>query len=150
MDGQKSETGTLDSGTVKTWRAMETFKISLGNAGGLELSLNDKQLEALGPKRTIIRNQIIDENGIRTSASRRPASGAQNGAPAARESSAVRPTTRPQTRSTPTRTPPPRQQQTAPRQTTPRQVTPRQQQTAPRQTAPRQVTPRQENPRGTP
>jgi len=65
MDGGPSETGTLDSGTVKTWRAMNTFKLSLGNAGGLELTLNDKPLGTLGPRRTIIRDQVIDANGVR-------------------------------------------------------------------------------------
>lgn len=67
MDGKRSETGTLDSGTVKVWRAGETFKLSLGNAGGLTLSLNDKPIGTLGPVRTSIRNQIIDATGPRKS-----------------------------------------------------------------------------------
>lgn len=65
MDGKRSETGTLDSGAVKVWRAAETFKLSLGNAGGLALTLNDSVVGALGPLRTSIRNQIIDANGVR-------------------------------------------------------------------------------------
>lgn len=65
MDGKRSETGTLDSGAVKVWRAAETFKLSLGNAGGLSLTLNDSVVGALGPLRTSIRNQIIDVNGVR-------------------------------------------------------------------------------------
>lgn len=67
MDGKRSETGTLDSGGVKIWRAGETFKLSLGNAGGLTLALNDKSLGTLGPVRTSIRNQVIDANGPRKS-----------------------------------------------------------------------------------
>lgn len=65
MDGKRSETGTLDSGAVKLWRAAETFKLSLGNAGGLALTLNDSVVGTLGPLRTSIRNQIIDANGVR-------------------------------------------------------------------------------------
>jgi len=65
MDGRRSETGTLDSGTVKVWRAAETFKLSLGNAGGLDLTLNERAIGTLGPLRTSIRNQIIDAEGPR-------------------------------------------------------------------------------------
>jgi cytoskeletal protein RodZ len=76
MDGKRSDTGTLDSGESRTWRAAETFKLSLGNAGGLELTLNDSLLGALGPRQSIVRSQIIDANGVRsrTAAPRRPAS----------------------------------------------------------------------------
>jgi cytoskeletal protein RodZ len=90
MDGKRSDTGTLDSGESRIWRAAETFKLSLGNAGGLQLTLNDSLLGALGPKQSIVRSQIIDAHGVRsrTAAPRRPAS---NPAPARRS-------TAPQTR----------------------------------------------------
>ncbi len=65
MDGKRSETGTLDSGSVKVWRATQHFKLSLGNAGGLQLSLNEKPIGTLGPARTSVRNQIIDAAGVR-------------------------------------------------------------------------------------
>lgn len=98
MDGKRSDGGTLDSGAVRTWRAGETFKLSLGNAGGLELLLNEKSLGTLGPKHTSVRNQIIDVNGLRKSN------------PPARRSSAPEPrrrTTPPRTiTSTPLRTAP--------------------------------------------
>lgn len=74
MDGKKSETGTLDSGGTKVWRAAETFKLSLGNAGGLMLSLNERPLGTLGPPRTSIRNQIIDVNGVKKTGPTRRAS----------------------------------------------------------------------------
>ncbi|MBS1913255.1 MAG: DUF4115 domain-containing protein [Bacteroidetes bacterium] len=74
MDGKRSETGTLDSGSVKVWRATQHFKLSLGNAGGLQLSLNDKSIGTLGPARTSVRNQIIDASGVRRlTAPHRPA-----------------------------------------------------------------------------
>lgn len=86
MDGGPSETGTLDSGAVKTWRAMKTFKVSLGNAGGLDLTLNDKPIGTLGPKRTILRDQMIDANGVRKKAPRRvPSAESQNRTSAQRQ-----------------------------------------------------------------
>lgn len=74
MDGKRSETGTLDSGAVKTWRAFELFKVSLGNAGGLQLSLNERAIGTLGPASSVVRSRIIDKDGIRTGPARRPTS----------------------------------------------------------------------------
>ncbi|MBC8145476.1 MAG: DUF4115 domain-containing protein [bacterium] len=74
MDGKRSETGTLDSGMVKTWRAFEVFKVSLGNAGGLQLLLNDKPIGTLGPASSVVRSKYIDKEGIRQGAGRRPTS----------------------------------------------------------------------------
>lgn len=65
MDGKRSETDTLPAGGVRVWRASKNFKLSLGNAGGLQLSLNDKKLGTLGPLHTSVRNQIIDAAGIK-------------------------------------------------------------------------------------
>jgi cytoskeletal protein RodZ len=72
MDGKRSETGTLDSGGTKIWRADSTFRMSLGNAGGLQLYLNDKPLGTLGPPRSAVRNQLIDVTGIRKRATPAP------------------------------------------------------------------------------
>jgi cytoskeletal protein RodZ len=74
MDGKRSETGTLDSGGIKTWRAYEVFKVSLGNAGGLQLALNDRSIGTLGPSQSVVRSKYIDKDGIRTGPIRRPAS----------------------------------------------------------------------------
>jgi cytoskeletal protein RodZ len=82
MDGKRSDTGTLDSGESRIWRAAETFKLSLGNAGGLELTLNDSLLGALGPKRSIVRSQIIDAHGVRSRTAPAPRRPAGNAAPA--------------------------------------------------------------------
>lgn len=74
MDGKRSETGTLDSGGVKTWRAFDVFKVSLGNAGGLQLLLNDKPIGTLGPPSSVVRSKYIDKEGVRPGAGRRPTS----------------------------------------------------------------------------
>ncbi len=79
MDGKRSDTETIDSGQVRTWRAAELFKLSLGNAGGLELYLNGKTLGTLGPRSTVVRNQVIDMNGLRERRSRRSTSTSSSG-----------------------------------------------------------------------
>lgn len=66
MDNRQ-ETGTLDSGEVKVWKAEKEFRVSLGNAGGLDFSLNGRPIGALGPKQTSLRNKVIDADGVRTS-----------------------------------------------------------------------------------
>lgn len=73
MDNRQ-ETGTLDSGEVKVWKAEKEFRVSLGNAGGLEFSLNGRSLGALGPKQTSLRNKVIDAQGVRASSTPRPRS----------------------------------------------------------------------------
>ena len=102
MDGKRSETGTLDSGMVKTWRAFDAFKVSLGNAGGLQLLLNDRALGTLGPASTVVRSKVIDKDGVRAGPGRRPTSVAAptEARPAARRVV----TTRNSTRRAPART----------------------------------------------
>jgi hypothetical protein len=94
MDGKRSETGTIDSGAVKIWRAAETFKLSLGNAGGLQLTLNDKPIGTLGPLRTSVRNQVIDVNGIKKTLPRRTtsASSSQRRQPRTQQPRVITPT----------------------------------------------------------
>jgi len=91
-DGKKSEQGTIDSGEMKTWRAGKEFRISLSNAGGLQLVLNGKSLGTLGPLRTSVRNQIIQAGGVqlrgpaaraRSTNSSQSASSQRSSAPAA-------------------------------------------------------------------
>jgi cytoskeletal protein RodZ len=81
MDGKRSETGLLDSGLTKTWRASEIFKVSLGNAGGLHFLLNEKPIGTLGPPQSVVRSKLIDKEGIQ-----------QAGSPARRPTSTAAPT----------------------------------------------------------
>ena len=105
-DGQRSSTGTLDSGVVKTWRAMKTFKVSLGNAGGLQLMLNDRSIGTLGPLRTAVRNQVIDSAGVRRPGGVRPTVAATTTTPAttAPRPTATAPANRPASAAQPNRT----------------------------------------------
>ena len=107
-DGKKSQQGPIDSGEVKTWRAAESFRLSVSNAGGLQLSLNGKSLGTLGPLRTSVRNQIIDVNGVKgrsTTPPPRPASSSTTPAPSATPRAATAPARRPATTPTTTAAP---------------------------------------------
>ncbi len=71
MDNRQ-ETGTLDSGAVKVWKAEKEFSVSLGNAGGLEFYLGGKPLGALGALGATLRGKVITADGVKeTSAPRR-------------------------------------------------------------------------------
>ncbi len=48
VDGEQQYTGTMAQGESKTFEANEDISIRAGNAGGLALTLNDKQLAPLG------------------------------------------------------------------------------------------------------
>ena len=58
----------LDSGMVQTWNAKEKFKLHIGNAGGVRLILNGKDLGLLGDKGEVVKIDLT-ENGIQSSAS---------------------------------------------------------------------------------
>lgn len=64
LDGSRTETGVIDSGQTKTWRAEKNFRVSLGNAGNLQLYLNEKPLGVLGPKQSAVKSQLIDSIGV--------------------------------------------------------------------------------------
>jgi cytoskeleton protein RodZ len=49
---------------VRTWKARRTFRVSLGNAGGMTFRLNGKDLGALGKPGAVVRNVLITRNGV--------------------------------------------------------------------------------------
>ena len=63
MDGEREDAGTLDSGTVRQWKAVESFSVSLGNAGGIEFTLNGKKIGTLGNRGETIREKLITAEG---------------------------------------------------------------------------------------
>ena len=84
MDSRQ-ETGTLDSGDVKVWKAEKEFSVSLGNAGGLEFFMSGASLGTLGPMGATLRGRVINADGVqqtspqRRRVSRQPtSSGTQN------------------------------------------------------------------------
>jgi cytoskeletal protein RodZ len=53
----------FDSGMIKKWRAREKFALHIGNAAGIRLVLNGKDLGSLGDKGEVIKIDLT-ENGI--------------------------------------------------------------------------------------
>ncbi len=49
----------LESGTVREWTAERVFVLSVGNAGGLELTLNGERLAPLGGRGAVIRQLVL-------------------------------------------------------------------------------------------
>jgi len=55
----------LRPGDVVHWTAMERFVITLGNAGGVELSLDDSPIGVLGSSGQVIRDLVLLDKGQR-------------------------------------------------------------------------------------
>lgn len=53
----------LRPGDVVHWTALERFVLTLGNAGGVELSLDGSPIQALGPSGQVIRDLVLLEKG---------------------------------------------------------------------------------------
>ena len=51
----------LESGTVREWTADRVFVLSVGNAGGLELTLNGERLPPLGGRGAVIRQLVLPQ-----------------------------------------------------------------------------------------
>jgi hypothetical protein len=50
---------TLSPGTTREWRSAGRFRVTLGNAGGVELELDGKSLPALGSRGEVVRDVVI-------------------------------------------------------------------------------------------
>ncbi len=59
IDGSRIKEVLLHPGEVVRWRAREKFVLTVGNAGGLSVQLDGKQMEPLGPKGKVLRNLIL-------------------------------------------------------------------------------------------
>ncbi|MGH7400839.1 MAG: DUF4115 domain-containing protein, partial [Candidatus Rokuibacteriota bacterium] len=53
-DEGRSTEETLPAGATREWSAERRFLLTIGNAGGVELTLNGKILPPLGPKGAVI------------------------------------------------------------------------------------------------
>jgi transcriptional regulator with XRE-family HTH domain len=67
-DGKRSEQVVLYPGNQRRWTALQYFKLSIGNAGGVEFRRNGQNIPPLGKKGTIIRDAKITATDISTSA----------------------------------------------------------------------------------
>ncbi|RMD99762.1 MAG: DUF4115 domain-containing protein, partial [Calditrichaeota bacterium] len=63
IDGWDESEYTFLPGNEYRWEANENFQLHIGNAGGVRLFLNGKDLGALGPEGAVVRVKI-DRNGL--------------------------------------------------------------------------------------
>ena len=54
---------TLSPGTVREWRSTASFRVTLGNAGTVELELDGHALPALGERGQVVRDATIPAKG---------------------------------------------------------------------------------------
>ena len=65
-DGKKIFEGILTKGMKESWNAKEKIELSVGNAGGIEIEVNDKILSSLGRRGQVLKNITITADGIST------------------------------------------------------------------------------------
>jgi RodZ C-terminal domain/Helix-turn-helix domain len=58
-DGAPPSEQTLAPGAVREWRSAGRFRVTLGNAGGVELELDGQALPRLGERGAVVRNASI-------------------------------------------------------------------------------------------
>ena len=58
-DGGEPTEETLAPGAVREWRSTGRFRVTLGNAGGVELELDGQALPALGERGRVVRDVIV-------------------------------------------------------------------------------------------
>jgi transcriptional regulator with XRE-family HTH domain len=69
-DGKTIFQGIFRRGASETWTAKEKLDLSLGDAGAVELAINDKRIPPLGRRGEAIRNVKITKEGISVGESR--------------------------------------------------------------------------------
>jgi hypothetical protein len=65
VDGKVVFADILKKGRFESWQGKEKIELSLGNAGGIDLQLNDKLISPLGRKGQAIKHLVITkEEGL--------------------------------------------------------------------------------------
>lgn len=62
IDGVDFEKGILEKGEERVWRAREEIKIKIGNAGGIELFLNERTVGELGKRGEVVTKNFTLED----------------------------------------------------------------------------------------
>ena len=65
VDGRLLYQSILPKGKTATWAAKKNIELSIGNAGGLELELNDKIISPLSRHRQAIKKMVITGDGFK-------------------------------------------------------------------------------------
>jgi cytoskeleton protein RodZ len=63
MDRATAVEELLPVGAVREWSAQQDFVLTVGNAGGLELTLNGQRLPPLGDRGAVIRELVLPQHG---------------------------------------------------------------------------------------
>jgi|YelNatPaOPRAMG01_1025707.scaffolds.fasta_scaffold00119_26 cytoskeletal protein RodZ len=64
VDGKVVFQSILKKGSFEVWEAKDNVELSLGNAGGVELYINEKPFSTLGKAGQMIRKLIINQEGL--------------------------------------------------------------------------------------
>jgi cytoskeletal protein RodZ len=64
IDGKVVFQSILRKGRFETWQAKDKIELSLGNAGGIDLEVNDRVFSPLGRRGQIIRRVLINKEGL--------------------------------------------------------------------------------------
>jgi cytoskeletal protein RodZ len=67
IDGKVIFQNILKKGRSENWKAKEKIELSLGNAGVVELEVNDKWIQSLGRRGQAVKNILITKDGLTTS-----------------------------------------------------------------------------------
>ena len=67
VDGKVVFHGVLARGRSETWSAKEKIELSLGDAGAVELQVNDQRFSNLGRRGQPLKNIIINKEGLKIS-----------------------------------------------------------------------------------
>jgi len=64
-DGEKVFGGTISAGVSRKFEARKTFSITLGNAGGVRVSIDGRPLAPLGRPGEVVRNVVLPDSPFR-------------------------------------------------------------------------------------
>lgn len=67
VDGKVVFRGVLQRGRSETWSAKEKIELSLGDAGAVELQVNDQRFSNLGRRGQPLKNIVINKDGLKIS-----------------------------------------------------------------------------------
>ena len=67
VDGKVVFHGVLQRGRSETWSAREKIELSLGDAGAVELQVNDQRFSNLGRRGQPLKNIVINKDGLKIS-----------------------------------------------------------------------------------
>ncbi|HKC24083.1 MAG TPA: helix-turn-helix domain-containing protein [Thermoanaerobaculia bacterium] len=62
-DGKKLAVETFPKGTTREFSGFQKYTLTLGNAGGVRITVNGRPVEPLGPRGHVVHNVVIDNRG---------------------------------------------------------------------------------------